>query len=114
MCTTEKKYYQVLTYDQYSCPVLQSWHYTLEEAETAIKNYKVYWPDSEWWVEEGTEYILDKCRECGNPDAQECHDAYGYSTGHWCGNCYENHYPYRKGRYFDEGYAGESLEGWDD
>lgn len=106
----EKKYYQVLTYDNYSCPVCQSWHYTPEEADKALVDYKNYWPDDEWWVEEGTDYILGKCRECGDPDASEEHDFYGMSTGHWCANCYENHYPYRKDAYFDEEYAGERME----
>lgn len=114
MCTTNKRYFQVLTFDRYNTPVLQSWHYTQEEAEKAIVEYKGYWSDSEWWWEEGTEYIYDKCRHCGDPDAQEYNDAYGFSTGHWCSNCYENNYPYRKDAYFDEGYAGESLYGDDD
>ena len=29
-------------------------------------------------------------------------DAYGYATGHYCDDCYENTYPYRKDRYYDE------------
>jgi hypothetical protein len=37
-------------------------------------------------------------------------DAYGYSTGYYCDDCYENNYPYRKDRYHDESYAGERLE----
>jgi hypothetical protein len=37
-------------------------------------------------------------------------DAYGIPTGYYCDDCYENNYPYRKDRYFDESYAGERLE----
>jgi hypothetical protein len=37
-------------------------------------------------------------------------DAYGISTGHYCDDCYENNYPYRKDRYYDESYAGERLD----
>lgn len=38
------------------------------------------------------------------------HDAYGYSTGWWCDECYEgDKYPYRRDRYFDPSYAGERL-----
>ena len=110
MCDTNKKYYQVLTYDQYSCPVLQTWCHTPEEADKEVAHCKDLWPDSEWWIEEGTEYIYNKCRECGDPDAEEMHDFYGYSTGHWCASCYESKYPYRKDAYHDEEYAGERLE----
>ena len=40
-------------------------------------------------------------------------DAYGYFTGLYCEKCYNDQekYTYRKDRYFDEGYAGEHLEG---
>ena len=40
-------------------------------------------------------------------------DAYGYFTGLYCHKCYDDpeKYTYRKDRYFDEGYAGENLEG---
>ena len=37
-------------------------------------------------------------------------DHYGIFTGHYCDECYENNYPYRKDNYFDPGYAGEYLE----
>lgn len=36
-------------------------------------------------------------------------DAYGIFTGHYCDDCYENNYPYRKDRYDYEG-AGERLD----
>lgn len=110
MCNTNKKYFQVLTYGHYSEPVLQSWHHTKEEADEALANCESLWPDDEWWIEEGTAFILEKCRECGDPDTLEMYDAYGYSTGHWCEDCYDKRYSYRKDAYFDEGYAGERLE----
>jgi hypothetical protein len=37
------------------------------------------------------------------------YDAYGYATGYYCDDCYENNYPYRKDRYFT-GDTGERLE----
>ena len=38
-------------------------------------------------------------------------DAYGLFTGLYCHDCYEDSekYPYRKDRYFDKAYCGESL-----
>jgi len=43
------------------------------------------------------------------------YDAYGMYTGLYCDECYESNdsskYPYKKDRYFDESYAGESLYG---
>jgi hypothetical protein len=59
------------------------------------------------------EYYDDRipCRGCEiREDVYEQHDAYGYSTGYWCDNCYESdRYPYRKDRYFT-GDTGERLE----
>ena len=39
-------------------------------------------------------------------------DAYGIYTGMFCDDCYEDDdkYGYKRDRYFDESYAGESLE----
>ena len=39
-------------------------------------------------------------------------DAYGIYTGLYCDDCYDDpdKYTYRKDKYFDPGYAGESLE----
>lgn len=49
------------------------------------------------------------CRGCDD-EGQEQHDAYGISTGHWCGTCYDSpKYPYRKERYDYEAY-GERLD----
>lgn len=37
-------------------------------------------------------------------------DAYGFFTGYYCDDCYENNYPYKKGRYYDYFTAGEYLD----
>jgi hypothetical protein len=54
------------------------------------------------------------CRGCETTKEKACvelrHDAYGYATGYYCDDCYENNYPYRKDSYYDELYAGERLE----
>ena len=64
----------------------------------------------------------DYCQECDGEGKREyiqktsehywarC-DSYGIYTGIYCDDCYKNNYPYRKDEYFDEGYAGERLEG---
>jgi len=41
------------------------------------------------------------CRGCqeDKPDVQERSDAHGIYTGHYCEDCYDNNYPYRKDRY---------------
>lgn len=60
-----------------------------------------------------------RCQGCGREEAIDYphrhhywnrHDAYGVYTGMYCDRCYESNYPYRKDRYYDEGYAGERLE----
>ena len=54
------------------------------------------------------------CRGCETTKEESYvelrHDAYGYATGYYCDDCYENNYPYRKDSYYDESYAGERLE----
>jgi hypothetical protein len=54
------------------------------------------------------------CRGCETTEEKSYvelrQDAYGIPTGYYCDDCYENNYPYRKDRYFDESYAGERLE----
>jgi hypothetical protein len=112
MCT-EKRYYQVLT-AQEGCPECVRWTEEEKEANQIVKEYNELWPHNEYYVEEGTVYIAEKCRNCGSPDCDEQSDHYGISTGYWCSECYEHHYPYRKDAYFDEEYAGESLFGDDD
>lgn len=54
------------------------------------------------------------CRGCSTTKEESSvelrHDAYGIPTGHYCDDCYENNYPYRKDSYYDESYAGECLD----
>jgi hypothetical protein len=54
------------------------------------------------------------CRGCSTTNEEAYvelrNDAYGYATGHYCEDCYENNYPYRKDRYYDYLDAGERLE----
>lgn len=56
------------------------------------------------------------CKGCGEykDDVQERSDAYGIFTGHYCENCYENHYPYRKDRYETIEFHGEGERLEDD
>ena len=44
---------------------------------------------------------IHSCRACGEDkdDVQERSDFYGIFTGHYCEDCYENDYPYKKERY---------------
>lgn len=94
------KYYQLLTEDICGYPVLQQFFTDEAEAEKEKKSCESCWPNSEWWIEEGTEYIAHKCRGCGTPEANEQCDAHGIPTGYWCEPCYESDkYPYRRDRY---------------
>ena len=66
-------------------------------------------PDEEKRCEETGEFYVERCRPL------DCHkwarnDAYGIYTGLYCDKCYKNNYPYKRGRYFDAAYCGESLE----
>ena len=72
------------------------------------------------------EWLSDKCPACGShtsireftcqgngcdsKETQERSDSYGIFTGHYCEDCYQNNYPYRKDRYFDPAYAGERMD----
>jgi len=104
-----KEIYQVLVEGNQG-PVLQNWYETKEEAESELKDCKQCWPESEFWIEPGTDYIYTKCKGCGTVHANECHDAYGITTGHWCDECYDSDkYPYRKDHY-DYAENGECLE----
>lgn len=54
--------------------------------------------------------LYEKCRwmcECGR-DAYEQYDAYGIYAGKHCDDCFRR--KFRQDRYFDPGYAGESLD----
>jgi hypothetical protein len=94
-----KTYYQVLTTDEYQCPTIHSWSTSKVEAEKELKDAEQFWPEQDFWIEEGTEHIRHKCRGCEDPDAVEMYDAHGITTGYWCDDCYENNYPYRKDFY---------------
>ena len=103
--------FQIVTEDhQYGIPVLQSWHEGREEAEKELADCKKFWPNDNFWIEPGTHHIREKCRGCGTVHANECHDAYGITTGFWCDECYDSsNYPYKKYRYDYEAY-GERLD----
>ena len=71
----------------------------------------------ESWEEqyEGLPSLHCKGRNCDKNDTnddsiQERFDAYGMSTGHYCENCYENNYPYRRDRYYDPSFCGERMD----
>jgi hypothetical protein len=92
--------FQILTEGRMGIPVLQSWHEGREAAEAALAEIKDVFPNNDFWIEEGTDYIYTKCKGCGTVHANERHDHYGITTGHWCDDCYESDkYPYRKDRY---------------
>jgi len=107
----EEQVFQVLVEDRYGMPTLQNWYETKEEADSELADCKKFWPEDEFWIEEGTQYIHTKCKGCETVHAYERHDAYGITTGHWCDTCYDDSskYHYRKDRYDYEG-AGERLE----
>ena len=60
------------------------------------------------------EEIVIHCKgkecNCVGEDVEMRYDAYGYATGYYCDNCYENNYPYKRGRYYDYLDAGEYLD----
>lgn len=58
--------------------------------------------DSFYTVEE---HACRGCQSC-KPTVEERHDYYGITTGHWCDDCYENNYPYKKERYATVEYDG--------
>jgi len=107
--TNESQIWQVLT-GRGSVPTLQSWHETKEAAEKDLADCQRAWPKHDFWLEPGTDYIYTKCRHCESVHASEQTDHYGISTGYWCDDCYEHHYPYRKDAYYDPEYAGERME----
>lgn len=84
-----------------------------------MKIYKVY-KDNELVFEAHSQYELDdffeysehewhefdtvevhSCKGCSETkeDVQERSDYHGIFTGHYCEDCYENNYPYRKDDY---------------
>lgn len=104
-----EKIYQVIT-EANGVPVLQSWHTSDEDAKTELKDCETFWPEDVFYIQEGTDFIHEKCKGCGSVNASERHDAYSIPTGHWCDGCYNSFkYPYKKHRY-DYAGAGERLE----
>ena len=92
--------YQILT-DGQNGITLQDWYTTEKEAEAELKECEIMWGENQnFWIEEGTNYIHDKCRGCGSVNAQQMYDAHGIQTGFWCMECYDSDkYPYRKDKY---------------
>lgn len=90
-----------------------TWSEDKSQIESALADCQEMCPDKDYWIEEGTEYILEKCRGCGTVHADHRYDAHGVETGIWCEECYDSDkYPYRKDRYPTQethGY-GEYLE----
>ena len=54
------------------------------------------------------DYKVNSCRGCSElkDSVEERFDFYGITTGHYCQDCYENNYPYRKDRYATIEYDG--------
>jgi hypothetical protein len=59
----------------------------------------IHW--NEWNPDDCISYQLLSCRGCSEyiDGVQERYDYHGISTGHYCHDCYENNYPYRKDAY---------------
>ena len=74
--------------------------------EKSDKDY----PDEEKRCEHTGELYVEYCRPISHHKWAR-NDAYGIYTGLYCDNCYKNNYPYKRGRYHDESYCGESLYG---
>mgnify|MGYP003135794577 CR=1 FL=1 len=58
----------------------------------------------DWFI-----YKEHSCKGCGEfkeNDTEERTDWYGIYTGHYCEDCYENNYPYKKERYATIEYDG--------
>jgi len=106
----DEKIYQVLR-GELGITQFQSWFTTREEAESYIEDCKLMFPEDEFWIEEGTDYITKKCRSCGSIHTEERADAYGIFTGDYCNDCYNDSskYPYKKYKYDYDSY-GERLE----
>ena len=106
----ESKVWQLVYEDRYSIPVLHSWYETKEQADDMLADCTKLFPQTSYWLEQGTEHINQKCRHCETIYCEERHDHYGITTGYWCDECYETDYPYRKDAYFDPDFAGERME----
>ena len=113
--TQDENIFQILI-DVEMVPCLQTWKESREDAEKEMAELKLCFPNDIFFIEEGTDYIYTKCKGCGTVHANECHDAHGITTGHWCDKCYDDpsKYTYRKDAYYDPAYAGERMEPEDD
>lgn len=79
---------------------LVNWYESREDAEKELKELQEIFPNKEYRIEQGTDYIYTKCKGCQTVHAYERHDHYGITTGYWCDDCYDSdEYPYRKDRY---------------
>lgn len=54
------------------------------------------------------------CRSCQDQEGFLRFDFYGIATGHYCDECYESDYPYRKDRYPTMEHDGEGEYLYDD
>ena len=55
------------------------------------------------------------CRGCHKEESDTVqpemrYDYYGIHTGYYCDDCYDHHYPYKRGAYYDFLDAGEYLD----
>lgn len=105
---TGKNIFQVMFQDRYGDVSLVEWFWDEEEATehlNMISSDTYLHEDSQFYfLESGTDNGYDHsvrptCRGCETVDAHPRYDAYGIDTGHYCDDCYENNYPYRKDRY---------------
>ena len=69
---------------------------TGEQRTVDFQDEVQFW-DGEWYIE-FKEHSCRGCREFKD-DTQKRTDWYGIYTGHYCEDCYENDYPYKKERY---------------
>lgn len=94
-----KKIYQLMCINN-EWPELVQWYDNKDDADNALNDYQNNFPEENYFIEEGTDHIKDKCRGCDTVDADEKYDAHGITTGIWCKSCYNSSkYPYRKDKY---------------
>ena len=106
----EKTIYQIIKETRIG-EKLVIWYDDETQAKTELQELETMFPDENYRIEEGTDYIYKKCRCCQSVYAEMRFDHYGIETGVWCDDCYNDpsEYTYRKDAYFDPSYAGEHL-----